>query len=158
MHPKILHVKMTSLLPLLFFLSDLILIGCSDCKYTTTENYIESNCPIEQGFFFQEINVLSFKDSLPDSLEVVRTIEFGLIKEGMKPSKKIFFYKENKNYEWNDIENAILSRTLPIKMESGKWYIIRGLVFLGHPNRAEYLHTDEDGNFHVYGYSESKNW
>jgi hypothetical protein len=144
-----------SLTILIFFCS--VAISCdSDCKYTIKPEYIESTCDFVEGFYFQELKVFSFRDNLPDSVEVVRNIDLSLIKDDLRPRKKIFFYNQNSNYEWYDINRGILLRTLPIKMKYGKWYKIRGLVFRGNPDRAAFLRYTEDGQFKVDGYSESK--
>lgn len=131
-------------------------ISCADCSYKIKKDYIKSNCIFKYGFLFQELNVYSFKYGIPDSIQVIRNIDLGIINESLKGSRKIYFYKENENYDWNDIKNSTLHKTLPIKMEVGKWYRIRGLMFLGQANRAAFIQLKENGELKVHGYSESR--
>lgn len=143
----------------LLVLSSITFISCIDCTYKIRKDYIKSTCAFKHGFYFYEIEVDSFnRQKLPEDYRVIRKISLSLIEENMKPSKKIYFYKNNKNYEWHDLNNTTLLQTLPIKMGPGKWYIIRALEFRGHPDRAAYLNVNEGGELQVYGYSESTNF
>jgi hypothetical protein len=149
-------MRLDSSITALLFSMIIISASCSsDCSYKIKSTYIESSCSFTEGFYFQELEVYSYKDGVPDSVEVRREISLSRIKEGLKPSNKIFFYDENKNYEWNDITNSGLEKTLPIKMDVDQWYRIRGLVFRGHPDRAAYIKLKKDGELEVHGYSES---
>jgi len=157
-HQKILQNKYIQTVALLVLIST-IFSSCIDCTYKIRKDYIKSTCAFTQGFYIYEIEVDSFnRQKLPEDYRVIRKVSLSLKEEGMKPSKKIYFYKENKNYEWHDINNATLSQTLPIEVKQGKWYIIRALVFRGHPDRAAYLYINEEGELQVHGYSESTNF
>jgi hypothetical protein len=158
-HQKTLLNKTSFFVLLIITLFGLFFTRCGDCKYTITKEYIKSTCAFKYGFMFQELKVDSFNnENLPERYEVTREISLSLIKETMKPSKKIFFYKVNKNYEWHDIKNASLHRTLPVKIQKGCWYKIRGLYFLGHPDRAVFLFIDNKGVLYKHGYRESDFW
>ena len=135
------------------------LMGCDDCNYTIKATYIESDCPFEQSFYFQEISVLSNDvNGVPEEIEVLRTVSLSLKKSGLQPSKKIYFYRANDNYEWHDVKRGTLSNTLPIKMMPNRWYRIRALVFNGNPDRAAYIKLNDAGELEVCGYSEARNW
>ena len=144
----------------------LLFYSCiGDCSYTIKLNYIESNCNFKEGFLFQEIEALSFDNQgLPDSIIVLSSYDLRMESANVEPLGKIFFDRENKGYTWYawlDTKRncaASYSKILPIMIEPCKWYKIRGLIFLGHPDRAAYLHLGQDGKFEVHGYNESTNW
>jgi hypothetical protein len=133
--------------------------GCSECEYTIKADYIESTCKFRQGFYFQEINVItSDSQGIPVDIEVIRTISLSHNIHESNSNHRIYFYRDNDNYKWNDTQNYSLSSKLPFEMKVGEWYKIRGLVFRGNPDRGAYIQLQNNGQLRVHGFSESTNW
>jgi hypothetical protein len=135
------------------------ILSCGDCHYTVTKDYIESNCDFDTGIFFEQIKVDSFDhEGVPVKYQAEELLSASLINRDLSTKKKIFFYQETENYNWNDIKHSSLHTTLPIIMKANNWYLIRGLMYIGNPRLQIFIHVDENGEYHFYHSSMITNW
>lgn len=140
-------------LTLLIFLPIVLLYSCNNCSYVITNEYIECSCGFEQGFSFQELDVDSIdSQGKPISRKVIKWAELFL----NSPCKRVYFYKQNNDYEW--FYNNKMFDTLPIVMKEGHWYYIRALVVNGHPFRAYYIFINPDGSMKTILHDEQTNF
>jgi len=138
----------------------MILFSCFQKGYNVTSEYVESITSLENGFLFYSINVDSVnRDSVPIVYSVLRKSSVDPRDTGSLMPKRIYFHIKSDAYRWFDFESFEMYDTLPIRMESNKWYLISGLMGNnGMPNHQIFIFITTRGAYKFYYYNKITNW
>jgi len=119
-----------------------------------TDDYAYNSAGFDKGFSIQLLKVKEFdkggKPKIFDSDSLRADLNYS--SDG-KIKNKLWFYKDNENYYWTyDLRERY--KTLPLKFEKGKWYLLWSSTFnsgLANANSHRFfIHIDSIGKFNVF--------